>query len=115
MQAARIMATPLPHPNPNPNPHPRVQETEMCDWLRNKIEMGRTEPYDAHTKGLLLMELIRGTSFELFLGKRFGTEKRFGVDGCEVRCEAVKHTPTLHNTHTNERVYTHASHTHTHM
>lgn len=36
-----------------------------------------------------MVELIKGTHFELFLDKRFNTDKRFGVDGCEVLIPAM--------------------------
>lgn len=62
--------------------HLLLQESDRCNWLRERIESKKK--YDAPTKKLLMMELIKGTSFEQFLIKRFGTEKRFGVDGCEV-------------------------------
>ncbi|KAJ7351681.1 hypothetical protein OS493_036096 [Desmophyllum pertusum] len=45
---------------------------------------------DAEDKRTLLKRLIRSTGFEAFLAKKWSSEKRFGIEGCEVLIPAMK-------------------------
>jgi 2-oxoglutarate dehydrogenase E1 component len=59
-----------------------IQEQDRCDWLRTRVE-GKQEKYSAEKKKALAQGLAAGHGFEAVLEKKFGTEKRFGLDGCE--------------------------------
>lgn len=39
---------------------------------------------------VLFKRLIRSTKFEEFLAKKWPSEKRFGLEGCEVLIPAIK-------------------------
>ena len=59
-----------------------IQEKDRCEWLRKRIE-GPQEGYTVEKKLEVARGLAAGHGFEAVLEKKFGTEKRFGVDGCE--------------------------------
>jgi 2-oxoglutarate dehydrogenase E1 component len=59
-----------------------IQDSDRCDWLRQKIETPFQGFTDDERKSLAL-DLIKSHGFENFLMKKYVTEKRFGVDGCE--------------------------------
>ena len=59
-----------------------IQEADRCDWLRERIE-GKPATFSQEKRKELAKGLVKGHGFEEFLEKKFGTEKRFGVDGCE--------------------------------
>lgn len=59
-----------------------IQEKNRCEWLRSRIE-GPQEGYSADQKIAVARGLAAGHGFEAVIEKKFGTEKRFGVDGCE--------------------------------
>lgn len=59
-----------------------IQEIDKCIWLREKIESPQVA-YSDDVRRVLMVELIKANGFEQFLAKKYGSEKRFGVDGCE--------------------------------
>ncbi|VDK59008.1 unnamed protein product [Anisakis simplex] len=63
---------------------------EQLDWVRRKFEVPRASELNHEQKKTLLKRLIRSTKFEEFLAKKWPSEKRFGLDGCEVLIPAVK-------------------------
>lgn len=66
-----------------------IKDQEQVEWLRNKIETPRP-PHDDSIKRDIMKGLIEARGFEKFLQKKFVTEKRFGVDGCEVLIPGLK-------------------------
>ena len=44
----------------------------------------------AEEKRILLARLVRSTRFEEYLAKKWPSEKRFGLEGCEVLIPAMK-------------------------
>ncbi|KAM7355070.1 2-oxoglutarate dehydrogenase-like, mitochondrial [Cochliomyia hominivorax] len=60
------------------------------DWIRKKIEMPGVTNMDKDKKKVILQRLVRATCFENFLAKKYGSEKRFGLEGCEVLIPCIK-------------------------
>ena len=56
---------------------------------------GILQPYTTEEKSGILKGLIEGSGFEQFLYVKYGGEKRFGVEGCEVLipglCRRLEH------------------------
>lgn len=65
-----------------------IQDRRRCDWLRSYIER-KPAPMPVEDKKVLLQQLVHGEGFEEFLKRKFGTEKRFGIEGCEVMIPAL--------------------------
>lgn len=53
------------------------------NWWRAALEQP-FKGFDTETRVAIMEGLIAGTGFEGFLQKKFKSEKRFGIDGCEV-------------------------------
>ncbi|ESO98046.1 hypothetical protein LOTGIDRAFT_174449 [Lottia gigantea] len=65
-----------------------INNREQTDWIRRRFE---TRPVlTEEDKETLLERLIRSTRFESFLAKKWSSEKRFGLEGCEVLIPAMK-------------------------
>jgi 2-oxoglutarate dehydrogenase E1 component len=60
-----------------------IQDAEQVNWWRSTLEQPFTG-FDQSTRMAIMQGLIQGTGFEKFLQKKFKSEKRFGIDGCEV-------------------------------
>lgn len=61
----------------------------QLDWLRNKFERpGAWELSTEHRKWIW-MNIMRAVTFEGFLAKKYPTEKRFGLEGCESFIPAI--------------------------
>ncbi|XP_067217401.1 2-oxoglutarate dehydrogenase complex component E1-like isoform X2 [Linepithema humile] len=60
-----------------------IHDLNMLEWLREKFEIpGAWELPTEHRKWIW-MNIMRAVTFENFLAKKYGTEKRFGLEGCE--------------------------------
>ncbi|KAL0110204.1 hypothetical protein PUN28_013686 [Cardiocondyla obscurior] len=60
-----------------------IHDLNTLDWLRQKFEIpGAWELPTEHRKWTW-MNIMKSVSFESFLAKKYGTEKRFGLEGCE--------------------------------
>ncbi|KYN32337.1 2-oxoglutarate dehydrogenase, mitochondrial [Trachymyrmex septentrionalis] len=60
-----------------------IHDLNVLDWLRDKFEIpGAWELPEEHRKWTW-MNIMRAVTFEGFLAKKYGTEKRFGLEGCE--------------------------------
>ncbi|KYM89669.1 2-oxoglutarate dehydrogenase, mitochondrial [Atta colombica] len=60
-----------------------IHDLNVLDWLREKFETpGAWELPEEHRKWIW-MNIMRAVSFERFLRRKYGTEKRFGLEGCE--------------------------------
>ncbi|XP_029155229.1 2-oxoglutarate dehydrogenase, mitochondrial-like isoform X2 [Nylanderia fulva] len=55
----------------------------QLDWLREKFEIPGAWELPAEHRKWIWMNIMRAVSFESFLAKKYGTEKRFGLEGCE--------------------------------
>lgn len=55
----------------------------QLDWLREKFEIPGAWELPAEHRKWIWMNIMRAVNFENFLAKKYGTEKRFGLEGCE--------------------------------
>ncbi|KAK3744397.1 hypothetical protein QZH41_012160 [Actinostola sp. cb2023] len=67
-----------------------IPEKYKCDWIRKKFEPPGVTALSREEKRTLLARLVRSTGFEAFLARKWSSEKRFGVEGCEVLIPAMK-------------------------
>jgi len=67
-----------------------INNLEQCDWLKKRFEMPGVMELTSEQKRTLMKRLIRSTNFEQFLAKKWSSEKRFGLEGCEVLIPAMK-------------------------
>lgn len=67
-----------------------INSLEQCNWIRERFETPNIMTYTNDEKRLLLARLTRATGFEAFLAKKFSSEKRFGLEGCEIMIPAMK-------------------------
>lgn len=68
-----------------------IQDRQKCDWVRERIEAPGVFQMTDMEKRRLLARLVRSTRFEAFLSEKWPSEKRFGLEGCEVLIPAMKH------------------------
>ncbi|XP_043789946.1 2-oxoglutarate dehydrogenase, mitochondrial-like isoform X4 [Apis laboriosa] len=60
-----------------------IHDLVMLDWLRDKFEIpGAWDLPEDHRK-FIWMNIMKAVTFEGFLARKFPTEKRFGLEGCE--------------------------------
>ncbi|XP_061490980.1 2-oxoglutarate dehydrogenase-like, mitochondrial isoform X2 [Rhineura floridana] len=67
-----------------------INDVEQCDWIRQKFETPGVMKFNSDEKRTLLARLVRSTRFEDFLARKWSSEKRFGLEGCEVMIPALK-------------------------
>ena len=67
-----------------------INNLEKCNWIRQNFESPECAILSKDDKQRTLKRLIRATRFEEFLGKKWSSEKRFGLEGCEVLIPAMK-------------------------
>ncbi|XP_072439493.1 2-oxoglutarate dehydrogenase complex component E1 isoform X2 [Chiloscyllium punctatum] len=67
-----------------------INDVEQCQWIRQKFETPGILKFTNQEKKRLLARLVRSTRFEEFLARKWSSEKRFGVEGCEVLIPALK-------------------------
>ncbi|XP_062319357.1 2-oxoglutarate dehydrogenase-like, mitochondrial [Osmerus eperlanus] len=67
-----------------------INNMEQCQWIRQKIETPDIMQFTNTEKRTLLARLVRSTRFEDFLARKWSSEKRFGLEGCEVLIPALK-------------------------
>jgi len=60
------------------------------EWIRSHFEAPKVTKLTVDEKRLLFKRLIRSTKFEDFLAKKWPSEKRFGLEGCEILIPAMK-------------------------
>uniref|UniRef100_A0A0N4U861 2-oxoglutarate dehydrogenase, mitochondrial n=1 Tax=Dracunculus medinensis TaxID=318479 RepID=A0A0N4U861_DRAME len=63
---------------------------DQLEWVRKRFETPLATQLSPDDKKTLFKRLIRSTKFEEFLAKKWPSEKRFGIEGCEVLIPAVK-------------------------
>jgi len=67
-----------------------IDNLEQCDWIKRRFEPPGIMQLDRHEKRTLMRRLLQSTYFEQFLAKKWTSEKRFGLEGCEVLIPAMK-------------------------
>lgn len=67
-----------------------INNLEQCDWIKKRFETPGIMNMTVADKRTLMARLVRSTRFEEFLAKKFSSEKRFGLEGCEVLIPAMK-------------------------
>lgn len=67
-----------------------INNLDKCNWIRQKFESPGAGVLTKDAKQRTLKRLIRATRFEEFLAKKWSSEKRFGLEGCEVLIPAMK-------------------------
>ncbi|KAB0406774.1 hypothetical protein E2I00_017015, partial [Balaenoptera physalus] len=67
-----------------------INDLEQCQWIRQKFETPGILQFTNEEKRTLLARLVRSTRFEEFLQRKWSSEKRFGLEGCEVLIPALK-------------------------
>ncbi|XP_046421047.1 2-oxoglutarate dehydrogenase, mitochondrial isoform X5 [Neodiprion fabricii] len=67
-----------------------INSLEQCNWIRQKMETPGIMEITSDEKRLILARLTRATGFEAFLAKKWSSEKRFGLEGCEILIPAMK-------------------------
>ncbi|GIX96950.1 2-oxoglutarate dehydrogenase-like, mitochondrial [Caerostris extrusa] len=67
-----------------------INNKEQCTWIRKKFETPGIMNFTKEQKRLLMARLIRSTKFEDFLARKWPSEKRFGLEGCEVLIPSMK-------------------------
>ncbi|GLV41368.1 Oxoglutarate dehydrogenase [Carabus blaptoides fortunei] len=67
-----------------------INSLEQCNWIRQRLETPGVMQLNNDEKRLLLARLTRATGFEAFLAKKWSSEKRFGLEGCEMLIPAMK-------------------------
>ena len=67
-----------------------INNIEQCQWIREKFETPKIMELSIEQKRTLLARLTRSHKFEEFLAKKWSSEKRFGLEGCEVLIPAMK-------------------------
>ncbi|XP_043268323.1 2-oxoglutarate dehydrogenase, mitochondrial isoform X7 [Venturia canescens] len=67
-----------------------INSLEQCNWIRQKMETPNIMDVTNDEKRLILARLTRATGFEAFLARKWSSEKRFGLEGCEILIPAMK-------------------------
>ena len=67
-----------------------INDAVKVDWIKKKFETPDVKRFSEQERRLILARLIRATRFEDFLDRKFSSEKRFGLEGCEVLIPALK-------------------------
>uniref|UniRef100_U3JW96 2-oxoglutarate dehydrogenase-like, mitochondrial n=1 Tax=Ficedula albicollis TaxID=59894 RepID=U3JW96_FICAL len=67
-----------------------INDVEQCQWIRQKFETPGIMKFSNEDKRTLLARLVRSMRFEDFLARKWSSEKRFGLEGCEVMIPALK-------------------------
>uniref|UniRef100_A0A8C7R2C6 2-oxoglutarate dehydrogenase complex component E1 n=1 Tax=Oncorhynchus mykiss TaxID=8022 RepID=A0A8C7R2C6_ONCMY len=67
-----------------------INDLEQCQWIRQKFERPGVMQFTLEEKRTLLTRMVRSTKFEEFLQRKWSSEKRFGLEGCESLIPALK-------------------------
>ncbi|KAJ8400084.1 hypothetical protein AAFF_G00401230 [Aldrovandia affinis] len=67
-----------------------INDLDQCQWIRQKFEKPGLMQFTPEEKRTLLSRMVRSTRFEEFLQRKWSSEKRFGLEGCESLIPALK-------------------------
>ena len=67
-----------------------ILDRNLCDWLRERIEVPQPFKYSKEDKRRILDRLMWSDSFERFIASKYPNEKRFGLEGGESLIPGVK-------------------------
>ncbi|XP_044750398.1 2-oxoglutarate dehydrogenase, mitochondrial-like isoform X2 [Coccinella septempunctata] len=67
-----------------------INDTDKIKWIRQRLEPPGVAVLTKEKKIKLWERLVRTTVFEAFLAKKWSSEKRFGIEGCEILIPAMK-------------------------
>lgn len=67
-----------------------INSVQQADWIRRNFETPGVMDLASEDKKTLLKRLIRSHMFEEFLATKWPSEKRFGLEGCEVLIPCMK-------------------------
>ncbi|KAJ1908939.1 2-oxoglutarate dehydrogenase E1 component [Tieghemiomyces parasiticus] len=67
-----------------------IPDRTQCDWIRERFEIPNRYQYSAEEKRTILDRLVWSDSFERFIAKKWVSEKRFGLEGCEALIPGMK-------------------------
>uniref|UniRef100_A0A671NSB6 2-oxoglutarate dehydrogenase complex component E1 n=1 Tax=Sinocyclocheilus anshuiensis TaxID=1608454 RepID=A0A671NSB6_9TELE len=67
-----------------------INDLQQCQWIRQKFEKPGVMQFTLDEKRTLLTRMVRSTRFEEFLQRKWSSEKRFGLEGCESLIPALK-------------------------
>ncbi|XP_064209489.1 2-oxoglutarate dehydrogenase complex component E1 isoform X1 [Anguilla rostrata] len=67
-----------------------INDLDQCQWIRQKFEKPGVLQFTLEEKRTLLARMVRSTRFEEFLQRKWSSEKRFGLEGCEALIPALK-------------------------
>ncbi|KAK9870488.1 hypothetical protein WA026_008046 [Henosepilachna vigintioctopunctata] len=67
-----------------------INDYDKIRWIRQKLETPGSGVLSKEKKIKLWERLVRTTVFEAFLARKWSSEKRFGIEGCEVLIPALK-------------------------
>ncbi|XP_061732144.1 2-oxoglutarate dehydrogenase complex component E1-like isoform X2 [Nerophis ophidion] len=67
-----------------------INDAEQCQWIRRRFESPGILRFSAEEKRTLLTRMVQSTRFEEFLQRKWSSEKRFGLEGCESLIPALK-------------------------
>jgi len=67
-----------------------IAHRDQCNWIRNKFELDQFDRWPAEKKLHILDRLLWADEFASFLTTKFGTAKRFGLEGCEAFIPGMK-------------------------
>ncbi|KAL3282567.1 hypothetical protein HHI36_005746 [Cryptolaemus montrouzieri] len=67
-----------------------INDSDKIKWIRQRLETPGAQVLSREKKILLWERLVRTTVFEAFLARKWSSEKRFGIEGCEVLIPAIK-------------------------
>nr|XP_057913516.1 2-oxoglutarate dehydrogenase complex component E1-like isoform X2 [Doryrhamphus excisus]XP_057913517.1 2-oxoglutarate dehydrogenase complex component E1-like isoform X2 [Doryrhamphus excisus] len=67
-----------------------INDVQQCQWIRHKFESPGILHFSAEEKRTLLARMVQSTRFEEFLQRKWSSEKRFGLEGCESLIPALK-------------------------
>lgn len=67
-----------------------IPEREICRWIRDKIELRQFQTVSKDERDVMLDRILWTDEFSSFIGTKFNTMKRFGLEGCESMIPGLK-------------------------
>lgn len=67
-----------------------IPDRDTCRWIRDKIELRQYEQISLEERKHILDRILWTDEFANFIGTKFNTMKRFGLEGCESMIPGLK-------------------------